>query len=248
MTYIDNLPGGAPLSLDGRIQRLDSVFPPAQADFMKFRLAGSTDVSEQKTSMEHILGSMHTDWCIAVTKKERERTTAKLDEINKALTGSGGDTASTSSTASTASTSLGKSLVFGKPLADLPFGASLYKAEGIKAIDFIAKLKQNFPGKAIIIDRWATWCVPCLNEMPHEKVLEQASTSLPVVFVYLCTIINSSESKWKSKVVELQQPGIHFLIDETLDADLSSYFSFNGMAPGQSPCPDRGPTKNKRGQ
>ncbi|HVS98745.1 MAG TPA: hypothetical protein VHE54_19775, partial [Puia sp.] len=32
----------------------------------------------------------------------------------------------------------------------------------------------------------------------------------------------------KSKVMELEQPGIHMLIDEKLDAELSAYFSFNG--------------------
>jgi hypothetical protein len=64
--------------------------------------------------------------------------------------------------------------------------------------------------------------------MPHSKKLQEASKDLPVVFVYLCTINGSSESKWKSKVAELQQPGIHFLIDETLDAELSNYFSFSG--------------------
>jgi len=133
----------------------------------------------------------------------------------------------------TASTGLGSSLIFGKPLLDLPFGASLYNAGRIKALDFIAKLKQNFPGKAIIIDRWATWCAPCLGEMPHAKALQDSSKNLPVVFVYLCTINGSSESKWKSKVVELQQPGIHFLIDKALDADLSNYFSFSGY-PGHA--------------
>jgi thiol-disulfide isomerase/thioredoxin len=219
-----------PALLDRNIQRIDSLFPPAKADFLKLRLGESTDIGEQKIALDHALSSMHTDWCIAVTKKEWERTAAKLDEINKTLARAGSDTAATASGNSTAS---GTSLAFGKPLLDLPFGASLYKAENIKGIDFIAKLKQNFPGKAIIIDRWATWCAPCLGEMPHAKALQDSSKDLPVVFVYLCTINNSSESKWESKVAELQQPGIHFLIDKALDADLSNYFSFSGY-PGHA--------------
>jgi len=227
-------------SLDRSIHRIDSLFPPAKADFLKFRLGESTDIGEQKIALDHTLNSMHTDWCIAVTKKEWERTTAKLNEINKTLAGSSGGNRASWDTAGgntaggdTASTGLGSSLIFGKPLLDLPFGASLYNAGRIKALDFIAKLKQNFPGKAIIIDRWATWCAPCLGEMPHAKALQDSSKNLPVVFVYLCTINGSSESKWKSKVVELQQPGIHFLIDKALDADLSNYFSFSGY-PGHA--------------
>jgi hypothetical protein len=47
--------------------------------------------------------------------------------------------------------------------------------------------------------------------MKHSKQLEEQSKDLPVVFVYLCTAVQSNETKWKTKVVELKQPGIHFL-------------------------------------
>ncbi|PSL46284.1 thiol-disulfide isomerase/thioredoxin [Chitinophaga niastensis] len=205
-------------SLDKSIQRTDSIFSSAKADFLKLRLNTSKDVNEQKVALDHILRSMHTAWCIAVVKKEYKRTADKIDEINKILARSAGGTQHTS---------------FGKPLMETSFGASMYKVSGIKAVDFLAKLKQSFPGKAIIIDLWATWCSPCLGEMPHGKKLQEASKDLPVIFVYLCTIHNSTESKWKSKVMELKQPGIHFLIDETLDAELAHYFSFSGY-PGHA--------------
>ncbi len=200
-------------SLDRSLQRIDSMFSTSKADFLKLRLNTSKDVTEQKVELEHLLRSMHTAWCIAVVKREYKRTADKIDEINKTLARSAGGTQHTS---------------FGKPLMETSFGASMYKVSDIKAIDFLAKLKQSFPGKAIIIDLWATWCEPCLAEMPHSKKLQEESKDLPVIFVYLCTIHSSTESKWKSKVVELKQPGIHFLIDETLDAELAHYFSFSG--------------------
>jgi thiol-disulfide isomerase/thioredoxin len=205
-------------SLDKSIQRVDSTFSPAKADFLKLLLHTSKDINNQKVALEHTLRSMHTSWCTAVLKKENKHTTDKIDEINKTLAGSAGGTQHTS---------------FGDPLMETPFGASMYKASGIKGIDFLVKLKQSFAGKAIIIDLWATWCGPCLAEFPHGKKLQEASTDLPVVFVYLCTINGSTESKWKSTVAELKQPGIHILIDEKLDADLASYFSFNGY-PGHA--------------
>jgi thiol-disulfide isomerase/thioredoxin len=156
---------------------------------------------------------MHTPWCTQVAKSEYTRTAQKIAAINNTLATSATYADNTS---------------FGRPVIKTAYGASLYKAPSIKALDFLAKLKQSFPGKAIIIDRWATWCAPCLSEMPHSKDLELASKNLPVVFVYLCTLNESSEDKWKSKVIELQQPGVHVLINQALDADLSKYFSFSG--------------------
>lgn len=193
----------------------DSAFPPAKADFLKLRLATSTDVDEQKIALEHTIGSMHTTWCVAVEKEQYQRAVEKIDEINQSLAPAGTGAGAPKT-------------VFGEPLLQTSFGASMYVASPGKALDFLSKLKQSFPGKAIIIDRWATWCAPCLAEMPHSKELQEESKDLPVVFVYLCTVSGSSESKWKSKVAELKLPGIHFLIDAALDADLSRYFSFSG--------------------
>jgi thiol-disulfide isomerase/thioredoxin len=200
-------------ALHQNVHRIDSLFPANKADFLKLGLSITTDLNEQKTVLDYVARSMHTPWCSAVLKKEYGHTVREIDEINKALAKSTGGEQHSS---------------FGKPLFQTSFGAIMYKASGIKALDFLMKLKQSFPGKAIIIDRWATWCGPCLADMPHSKELEEESKNLPVVFVYLCTINSSSESKWKSKIMELKQPGLHFLIDETLDAEISSYFSFSG--------------------
>ena len=195
------------------IGRTDSLFAPAKADFLKLRLYAGTDLADQAQVLQLVTASMHSAWCIAVAKKEHEIITAKINAINASL--------------ASAATAQPRGY-FGKPLLQTSFGASMYKVKGIKATDFLTKLHQWLPGKAIIIDRWATWCQPCISEMPHSKELQQASTDLPVAFVYLCTSSGSSESKWKLKVAELQQPGIHFFIDGPLDDALSGYFSFAG--------------------
>jgi thiol-disulfide isomerase/thioredoxin len=200
-------------ALNQNIHEIDSLFPSSKADFLKLGLDITTDLNEEKAVLDYVARSMHTPWCIKVLRNEYVNNARKIDEINKALASSAGGEARTS---------------FGKPLIETSFGATLYKSPGIKAVDFLIKLKQSFPGKSIIIDRWATWCAPCLAAMPHSKKLHQESKNLPVVFVYLCTMNKSSEAKWKTKVMELKQPGFHFLIDETLDAEISNYFSFSG--------------------
>ena len=195
------------------IHWLDSLYSPARADIMKLLLNTSKDIAEQKAALEQILPSMTTSWCKVIAKKDYARTIDQIASVNSALAASGD-----SPTAAD----------FGRPLQQTDFGATLYKLSGMSGADFLNKLKQSFVGKAIVLDRWATWCAPCLQEMPHSKKLQQDAKDLPVVFVYVCTAQGSDEGKWKRKIAELNLPGIHFFIDEALDAKLAQLFSFTG--------------------
>ncbi|MFD2570431.1 redoxin family protein [Spirosoma soli] len=205
------------LHQDRRIARgihwLDSLYSPSRADIMKLQLNDSKDIAEQKAALEQILPSMTTRWCKVIAQKEYDHAVEQLASVNRALATSGNSP-----------TAAG----FGSPLQQTDFGATLYKLSSMSGADFLARLRQSFAGKAIVLDRWATWCAPCLQEMPHSKKLQQDAKDLPIVFVYVCTAQGSDEDKWKRKIAELKLPGIHFFIDEALDAKLGELFSFRG--------------------
>lgn len=227
-------PRMAKLREDQRIARgivwLDSLYShsPARADIMKLQLNDNKDIAEQKAALEQILPSLSANWCKVIAQKEYARTVDQVASVNRALAASGNSP-----------TAAG----FGSSLQQTDFGATLYKLSAMSGADFLAKLKQSFAGKAIVFDRWATWCAPCLQEMPHSKQLQQEAKDLPIVFVYVCTARGSDEDKWKRKIAELKLPGIHFFIDEALDGDLGQLFSFRGY-PGYAFIDQKGVYKS----
>jgi thiol-disulfide isomerase/thioredoxin len=195
------------------IHIVDSLFPKAKADLLKLQLPNNIDLNSAVACYRQLLPTVQTTWISAIAKSEQNKITGHLNSINQMLSGG---------------TSFTNKSLPGKALMRTSFGANMYTVANMPLKTFLAKLKQSLPGKAIVIDRWATWCGPCLAEMPYSKKLMEQSKDLPVVFVYLCTEMNSDENKWKTKVAELKQPGIHYYIDRALDNEISTYFSFSG--------------------
>ena len=198
---------------DKSIHWLDSLFAPAKADFLKLQLNTSNDLLQQKLVIEKALASMHSQWTKTVFLNEYRLTADKVASINKTLEGS--------------VSSISKSDI-GKLVLQTNFGAKLYEVKNISAVDFLASLKNRYRDTAIILDIWATWCAPCLAEMPHSKKLLQETKDQPVVFVYLCTSNASDKQKWEFKIAEIKQPGQHYFIDVTLDTELHNLFSLSG--------------------
>ncbi len=67
---------------------------------------------------------------------------------------------------------------------------------------------EDYRGKVVYLDIWASWCGPCLVEMPHSKQLHERFTKKQlenVVFLYVS--IDDSEGNWKSALQKHQLPG-----------------------------------------
>ena len=195
------------------IHWLDSLFAPAKADFMKLLLNTSNDLLEQKIIIEKALASMQTKWTKTVFLNEYNLAAEKVVSVNKTLEESAKSSSKSDIAISETQTN---------------FGAKLFVVKNISAVDFLSSLKKRYRDTAIVLDIWATWCGPCLEEMPHSKKLQQETKDQPVVFVYLCTSYGSSEQQWEYKIAEIKQPGQHYFINATLDAELHKLFSWRG--------------------
>ena len=85
------------------------------------------------------------------------------------------------------------------------FDLSLNNENGQK-IDFL-----KFRGKIIVIDFWASWCAPCLKNIPYLRLLIEEFRNQPIEFVSV--FMEKDLSKWKSTIIRYNYPGTN-LIDE----------------------------------
>jgi len=204
---------GSVIRANERIAQLDSIFKTPKADFLKLKIS-SPDPQEQNLINKEILKGIKTEWCRTVIREESKKAIQKLNAINKILV---------------ESQPLNSIKNIGKPISKFPFGAQLYVVDSLNHKELMANLKTAFKGKALLIDFWATWCAPCIQDMPYSKKLHNEAKDLPIEFIYLCTSRGSSIDKWKSKIAEFKQPGIHLFVSESITNELMELFSVSGV-------------------
>lgn len=194
--------------------KIDSVFPESYADLIKLQVS-SQDLSEQLAINENLIPTLKTRWVGKYIAQENTALEDKLAKMHLLLT----EKIDTS-----------KNSKIGKYLKNTNFHASMYLNEAETGEDLLRSIRAAFPNKLIVMDLWATWCAPCIDNMPHQKNLQQQVTkeNLPVVFVYLCTDGGSSESKWQNKIAELEQPGEHIFVENKQMNELLTLFNGAG--------------------
>lgn len=70
---------------------------------------------------------------------------------------------------------------------------------------------SSFKGKVVYMDVWATWCIPCLNEMKKgEPLKNKFKDQKDLVFLYVS--IDEKMANWKSWVAKNAKPGATHLI------------------------------------
>ncbi len=81
-------------------------------------------------------------------------------------------------------------------------------------------------GKVIYIDFWASWCRPCLQEMPHSASLRDSLKNKDVTFLYVS--LDQNKDSWIRAANKLKfDPSQHFLFKK--DSRLKDLFALQAI-------------------
>lgn len=89
----------------------------------------------------------------------------------------------------------------------------------------LADLKGNY----VYIDVWATWCTPCLREIPYLKELEKQYHDKNIKFVSLSIDKQQVKDKWKQMVIEKELSGIQIMEDKNGESEFVKAYNINSI-------------------
>lgn len=100
-----------------------------------------------------------------------------------------------------------------------------------QAIESFDELSSRMEGKPFYLDRWASWCSPCIEEFGHVEALHAFLSDNQIEMVYLNSDGDIDEDAWFDFIIEHKLKGYHLNLDSTLKADMASKLIFIPIIP-----------------
>lgn len=100
-----------------------------------------------------------------------------------------------------------------------------YIDEDVKGKDVYHAIADQFEGRIVVMDFWATWCMPCRMAMESIKPLKETYKD-KVTFVYV-TGETSSEDTWRQLVPDIK--GEHFFITDRQWKDICRHIKVSSI-------------------
>ena len=85
---------------------------------------------------------------------------------------------------------------------------------------------SQFKGQVVLIDFWASWCAPCIGDLPDLRRIKQKAADQPLVFLNLS--LDTDEAAWREAVDKHEIEGVHVRA-EGWGADVAKSYQVNSL-------------------
>ena len=85
---------------------------------------------------------------------------------------------------------------------------------------------SQFEGQVVLLDFWASWCEPCISDLPKLREIKKKTADWPVVFVNVS--LDEDEEAWREAVDEHEIKGIHVRAD-SFASDVAKSYQIDGI-------------------
>ena len=87
----------------------------------------------------------------------------------------------------------------------------------------------DLKGKYVYIDVWATWCAPCIAEIPSLKALEAEFENKNLEFVSISVDRLEVHDAWRQMVKDKNLGGIQLFADNSFNSTFITEFGINAI-------------------
>ncbi|QXP68540.1 redoxin family protein [Polaribacter sp. AHE13PA] len=88
---------------------------------------------------------------------------------------------------------------------------------------------DDFKGKYVYIDIWATWCGPCLGQIPYLKKLEKKYHNKNIEFLSISIDQKKNYDKWRTMIEEKELGGVQLLADNNFNSQFIKDYAISGI-------------------
>ncbi|SDX28079.1 Thiol-disulfide isomerase or thioredoxin [Lutibacter oricola] len=88
---------------------------------------------------------------------------------------------------------------------------------------------EDFKGKYVYVDVWATWCGPCKREIPALKELEKKYHGKNIEFVSISVDKAKDHDVWKKMIKEKEMKGVQLFADKDWSSEFVKGYLIKGI-------------------